>query len=249
MYLLDVTLDTHVASIALDEALLEWAEDRPAARPSEVLRLWEPSRPLVVVGRSSRLEAEVNLPACQERGIPILRRPSGGAAIVTGPGCLMYAVVLSCRWLPELRAVDRAHTFVLGRISQAIRTTGIEVAHAGTSDLILTATDGTQASARKISGNSLRIKRSHLLYHGTILYDFPLSLISTCLRTPPRQPDYRAARPHDQFVANLPVRAEELRGAIARIWHADELLADWPRQRTAALVRERYSRVEWNERH
>ena len=49
--------------------------------------------------------------------IPILRRSSGGAAIVAGPGCLMYAVVLSYEARPELRDISRAHAFVLDRLA------------------------------------------------------------------------------------------------------------------------------------
>jgi len=69
----------------------------------------------------------------------------------------------------------------------------------GTSDLAV--------AERKFSGNSSRVKRGHLLYHGTLLYDFPLGLISDCLRTPPRQPHYRERRSHGEFVNNIPATA------------------------------------------
>ena len=48
MKLLDLTLDSPAENLALDEALLEQAE---ADGPQEVLRLWEPESPLVVMGR------------------------------------------------------------------------------------------------------------------------------------------------------------------------------------------------------
>src|SRR5882757_11559316 len=108
-----LTLDTPAENIALDEALLDLAE---ATGPgAEFLRIWESPRPIVVVGRSSRVHQEVDEAACRERGIPILRRSSGGAAIVAGPGCLMYAVVLSYREHPELLDITHAHRFVMGR--------------------------------------------------------------------------------------------------------------------------------------
>ena len=47
----------------------------------------------------------------------------------------------------------------------------------------------------------------HLLYHGTVLYDFNLELIDECLTMPPRVPDYRASRDHRDFVTNLPLVA------------------------------------------
>ena len=95
MKLLILSLESPAANLALDEALLEQAE--AGAGPSEVLRLWEPTDPCVVVGRSSRVAVEVKQEACRQAGIPVLRRCSGGAAVVTGPGCLMYSVVLSYR--------------------------------------------------------------------------------------------------------------------------------------------------------
>ena len=53
---------------------------------SEILRLWQPESNFVVIGRGSRIAEEVNLPATQAAGVPVLRRSSGGAAIVAGAG-------------------------------------------------------------------------------------------------------------------------------------------------------------------
>ena len=100
---------------------------------------------------------------------------------------------------------------------------------------------------RKVSGNSVRCKREHLLYHGTLLYDFPLEMIGRCLTMPPRQPDYRQARPHDAFVANLPLDAAMLRSALQTAWAASEPCSAWPQTATQRLVAEKYSRSEWNE--
>ncbi len=144
MRYLDLTLPTAAENLALDEALLEEAE--AGGGPNETLRLWEPRQTMVVVGRSSRIAAEVRTDACRELGIPVLRRPSGGAAIVTGPGCLMYALVLSYRLRPELRALSRTHQWVLGTLAAALETHVPGVRCCGTSDLAI---DG-----RKFSGNS-----------------------------------------------------------------------------------------------
>jgi lipoate-protein ligase A len=251
-----LTLATPEENLALDEALLEWAE---ASDPeAEALRVWESPTPLVVVGRSSRVGLEVDQEACARRGIPILRRSSGGAAIVAGPGCLMYAVVLSYSLRPELRDIRQAHTHVLGRLADALRPQVPSVRLAGTSDLVLgnepnvADSDGKgigdtcRAPARKFSGNSLRAKRTHLLYHGTLLYDFDSSLIGECLRMPPRQPDYRQSRGHTDFVVNLPLPRELLEQALREAWPTTDELADWPRQLVADLVKTRFSQHEWN---
>ncbi|HEV3417181.1 MAG TPA: lipoate--protein ligase family protein, partial [Pirellulales bacterium] len=112
MQLLDLTLDTPAENLALDEALL-LLEAEAAGEPHEVLRLWEPLQFAVVVGSSSRVAAEVAPDACRVRGIEVLRRTSGGAAVVIGPGCLMYSLILSRKLRPEQRAIDGAHCFVL----------------------------------------------------------------------------------------------------------------------------------------
>ncbi len=236
MRLLDLTLSTPAENIALDEALLEEAE--ASGTPGEVLRLWEPEQPIVVVGRGSQLDQEVNQPACHERGVPILRRASGGAAIVTAPGCLMYAVVLSYALRPALRSLDEAHRFVLETTLGGLRPLVPHVSRQGTSDLTL--------GPLKFSGNSVRCKREHLLYHGTLLYDFPLPLVSQCLTMPPRQPDYRQNRPHDAFVANLPLTAAQLRTALIHAWQAVPDDDDWPRERVRQLVETRYGQHAWN---
>jgi len=237
MRYLELTLATGAENLALDEALLDEAEQR--GRPLETLRLWEPLRPMVVVGRSSKLAEEVRLEACRKRGLPVLRRCSGGAAVVTGPGCLMYAVVLSYELRPALRAVDHAHCFVMNTLASALKPLVPDVRYQGISDLAM--------GERKFSGNSLRCRRDHLLYHGTLLYDFPLELIGACLAAPPRQPDYRRGRAHRSFVTNLPLKVAAIRAALVTVWKATEPCGNWPQETTARLVAEKYSRREWNE--
>jgi lipoate-protein ligase A len=235
MQRLDLTLPTAAENLALDEALLLEAED--AGQPREVLRLWEADAPLVVLGRSTPL-GEINTTACAQRGIPVLRRSSGGAAIVTGPGCLMYAVVASYQRQPALRSIDATHAWVLNALSSRLQAIGLPTARQGTSDLTL--------GDRKFSGNALRCKREHVLYHGTLLYDFPLELIEACLGMPGRQPDYRDSRPHSEFVMNLPLAEQALRGAVIEAFTATDELATWPRERVQQLVADKYGRREWN---
>lgn len=235
---LDLTLPTPEENLALDEALLDAAE--MAGQPREVLRLWEPRGTVVVVGRSSHVAREVNQSECQRRGVPILRRASGGAAVVIGPGCLMYALVLSYQRRPELRAIDQAHRTVLAALVRALGPLAPDLACRGTSDMAL--------GDEKVSGNSVRCKREHFLYHGTLLYGFPLELIEACLTMPPRQPEYRGGRAHAAFVRNLSADASDLRRALADVWGADEAYASWPAELTRKLVEEKYSQREWNYR-
>ncbi len=238
MKFLDLTLSQPVENVALDEAILETAEMQNGF--PEVLRVWEPSNHFVVIGRSSPFQSEVNHEYCTANGIDVVRRSSGGASIVTGPGCLMYALLLDYRRRPELKMLDVAHEFVMTRMSNAISRLGIDVQMQGTCDLTI--------GDRKISGNALRCKRDWMLYHGTMLCQFDLSMISKCLGTPQRQPDYRHRRKHDEFLAQLPTTTGELKIAIRNEWSAKEELNKWPLELTQKLVVEKYSQRDWNEK-
>jgi lipoate-protein ligase A len=236
MKLLDLTLESPEANLALDEALLDEAESCPTG--AEWLRFWEPNEQMVVLGRASQAERELNRERCQQEQVPVLRRCSGGAAIVTGPGCLMYSLVLGLQDRPQLRMPDEAHRFVLQQVAGALESLSPDIAHLGTSDLAI--------GGRKFSGNSLRCKRNHILYHGTLLYDFPLQQISTFLQMPPRQPGYRQERDHHDFVVNLDTEADLLRQMLVEQWQPTGASGDWPRERTEQLVASRYCRAEWN---
>lgn len=237
LYFLDHTESDPAENLAVDEALLEWVEESEVEHPPEILRIWAPTTPFVVIGRASILANEVNEVECVRRSVPILRRSSGGTAIVTGPGCLMYAVVLSLVKRPELRMIDEAHRFVLQRLAAAVSNCGVEAQCAGTSDVVI--------GLQKISGNSLRTRRNALLYHGTILLDFDLSLMACLSQEPPRQPEYREGRSHDRFVRNLHVPIETLKRALRAGWNADQPLEQWPHQRVSELVLERYGQQTW----
>ncbi len=236
MKLLDLTLESPAANVALDEALLESGESGQLQSP--VLRLWEPVVPMVVLGRSSVAAKETNLNACRENQIPVIRRCSGGAAILTAPGCLMYAVLLSYRQYPQLRMLDEAHRFVMERIQAAIGDLGIDTSFQGTCDLTI--------GNRKVSGNALRCKKHWLIYHGTLICeDMDLSLISKYLGTPNRQPEYRRNRSHEEFLTAIPCSTTSLKNKLPDVWKCDSQLQTWPQQVTDDLVTRKYDLNEW----
>lgn len=242
MRYLPLTLKTPAENLALDEALLDAAETGVLGAAG-VLRVWESPTYCVVLGRSSKPEVEVDLDACLRDNVPVLRRNSGGGTILTGPGCLMYAVVLSLREYPQLRAIDQAHHFTQTRLSQMLTTDGETILSAGTSDLTIrpaTSRNSQSASALKFSGNAMRLKRGHLLYHGTLLYDFDLAKIAQWLATPTRTPDYRNERTHTDFVTNLEMDRATLTQLLVTGWQANEELADWPEEIMAKIVNTKY---------
>ncbi|NDC64312.1 MAG: hypothetical protein EBZ59_10095 [Planctomycetia bacterium] len=207
---MDARPDTVEEHLAVDEALLEEAHE--GVRTETVVRAWMADSPVVVVGSSSRIEQEVDRSACDALGVRIVRRPSGGATVVLGPGCLMWTVVVPH---PEgAPAIERIHADTLGplraELATAMAADGAAVERRGSSDLVILR-DG---QALKVSGNALRVRRNGVLYHGTLLDAFDLGLVGRVLRHPPREPDYRAGRPHADFLANLRLGRAALEGIL-----------------------------------
>jgi lipoate-protein ligase A len=133
--------------------------------------------------------------------------------------------------------VDEAHRFVLDKAIRALRRAGVESEFQGTSDLTV--------RDRKISGNSMRCKQKSFLYHGTVLLDLPVEWIQQCLLTPPREPEYRRHRTHEDFVGRVQQTSDLLRDAFATEWNAMERLNDWPIARVQRLAGEQYGNDQW----
>ncbi len=239
MQLLDLTLPTTSANLACDEALLDAAE---ASESGAVLRFWESPDFFVVVGYANKVATEVNAAACETRGIPILRRCSGGGTVLQGPGCLNYALVLKITGTGPTRSISAANEFIMERnrvaLSTQIRTQNAEIRIEGHTDLAI--------AGRKFSGNSQRRRKHHLLFHGTFLLNFDLALVRDVLPMPSLQPDYRRTRSHGDFLTGLDAPAAAIKSALALEWSATDVGPVFPQTRTAALVGEKYGGAEWN---
>ncbi len=196
---LDCTLGLPEENLAFDDSLLDAGH--------ETLRFWESPVHFVVLGRSGRVEEEVNVAACEAAGIPVLRRSSGGGTVLQGPGCLNYALALSLAHRPALGSVPDSYGILLSRVARALRLPGLEVRG---SDILL--------RGRKVSGNAQRRTKGWLLHHGTILHGLDVRLLEHILPEPRRQPSHRGGRTHRQFVATLCITTGELKQRVASIW-------------------------------
>ena len=236
MKVLDLTLPTPAENLACDEALLDCAE---AGRGGETLRFWESPVPFVVVGHANKVATEVNVAACQTRGIPILRRCSGGGAVVQGPGCLNYALILQINTTGPLANISTTNRFIMERNQIALEIAlNRPVYMSGHTDL--------SAGARKFSGNSQRRRRNFLLFHGSILLKLDIKLVGELLQMPTHQPEYRQNRTHEEFIINLHRPADRIKNAIRTAWRATEGTASTPTEDIARLVAEKYSQRDWN---
>lgn len=204
---LDLTLDSPGENLALDEALWEAGE----ATGTEALRFWESPVHFVVLGYANRIAREVNVPACEARGLPVQRRITGGGTVLQGPGCLNYTLVLRIADAGPTASITATNLHVMNRHAAALtRSLERPVRRRGDTDLAI--------GDRKFSGNAQRRGRRTLLFHGTFLLDLDLDLLRAVLPAPSRQPDYRENREHQAFVMNLGVDPRRVKDALREAW-------------------------------
>lgn len=173
-----------------------------------MLRFWETPCECVVLGRAGRPERDVDVAECRRSGVPVLRRCSGGGAVLLGPGCLNYTLILPFAWDPRWRDVRYSLLSTMERTRVALAVP--ELQRKGDSDLAL--------RGRKVSGNAQRRTQHAILHHGTLLYDFDVTRPERFLRLPHRQPLYRAGRDHRDFLGNVPLAADEIRRRLVDAW-------------------------------
>lgn len=235
MKYLDLTFADPAENLACDEALLSWLEARPSEEP--LLRIWQAESPFVVLGHSNKFNSEVRRATCAAAGIPVLRRITGGGAVVQGAGCLNYSLVFHAE-TENLGSIGESFRYVLERHRQMIeKLKDVYVSIEGVSDLTTT--------GRKFSGNAQYRKRTCILVHGTFLLNFELALIERCLFMPERQPEYRRHRGHLDFVTNLQLSASAVRAGLIEAWAADQEFNEVPWAMVERLARARYRQTEW----
>ena len=157
-----------------------------------VLRFWWGGPPAVVMGSSERPDQVVDEAACARLGVDVLKRSTGGGAVLQTSGVLNYSLVAPAPTRRDLKGTFRLGTDLICAILDSFGFAGTTE---GTSDVAI--------GSRKISGNAQAWRWKALLVHGTLLVDFDHALAEAVLKHPPREPQYRWGRSHRDFLVTL----------------------------------------------
>ncbi|MBO7678974.1 MAG: hypothetical protein J6S75_04825, partial [Thermoguttaceae bacterium] len=105
-YIRETTVHRHdpAMNLAVEETLLRACSGEP------IFLLWR-NRPSVIIGRNQSAHDEVNLPEAERRGIPVVRRCTGGGAVFHDLQTLNYSFLVdrsdSDALKPDLRFFAR----------------------------------------------------------------------------------------------------------------------------------------------
>lgn len=161
-------------NMAVDEALA-LACERGWSPPT--LRVYRWAVPTVSLGYSQPLQGEVNLAACHERGIPVVRRPTGGRALLHHRE-LTYSLAIPIhpgsrnvlhdfRWISHCLLLALRQLGVMATLSRGDRTKG----EAGGLCFLSSARYEMTVSGRKLVGSAQRRFNGALLQHGSLLVE------------------------------------------------------------------------------
>jgi len=248
-----IDLETHDAfmNMAIDEAILE-ARIRGLVPNTVRFYRWNPSA--VSIGVHQSIYQEVNLEACKQLGVDVVRRITGGGAVYHDfEGEVTYSVIVN----EDHKAVpsDVANSFIaLSKgLIYALKRLGLN-AHHGVFHC-----PSIFIGRKKISGNAQARRRGFILQHGTLLLKVDADKMFTVLKVPPGKTKERMVQSVHAKVTSI---YSELKRNIDFNEVRDALIEGFEKALNAKLVPEKltseelklakklketkYGRKEWN---
>lgn len=166
-------------NMAVDEALLVGV-NRSESAPTVRVYAWDP--PTVSTGYSQDLEDELDLSACRDAGFGVVRRPTGGRAVLHA-GELTYSVVGPAGAPPLGGTIMEAYKAIADALVRGLRSLGVDA------DLARVATEARArggvsppcfvsagrfevvVGGKKLIGSAQRRVGRGVLQHGSLLID------------------------------------------------------------------------------
>jgi lipoate-protein ligase A len=177
---------------------------------SPVLMLWRTNM-TVMIGANQIAEAEADLRYAKARGIAVVRRSSGGGAIYTDPGVLLYTIILPFTDETDTKAV--ISDYLAGPAIEALRRMGVAASLEGRNDILV--------EGKKISGIAQYIRYGYLCSHGSLLFNADLSELARVLTADDEKIVSKALRSVRSRVTNI---AEHLPADRPADESADDIL-------------------------
>lgn len=185
--------------MAIDEAI---AMARLKYDTPNTIRLyrWQPSA--VSIGYFQSIEKEVNLPACKEYGVDVIRRITGGGAVYHDYGGeITYSLVAPENHPKMPKDILESYATICGAIVNGLGNLGVDADFVPVNDIA--------AGGKKISGNAQTRRHGVVLQHGTILVDSDIERMFQVLRV-------SDAKISDKLIAAVEERVTNIRRYLER---------------------------------
>lgn len=165
-------------------------------------RPWEVREASVVIGYGEKVAETVDIRACKNRGVPIIRRFSGGGTVLISEKCLNYSVIVPLSCSNGLGNIAPSFQAINGIIVDALKELQLPAKIEEDTDVTI--------NSRKIAGSSQSRRWGVLCHQGTILIESDSENIEKFIKKPTKQPKYRNGRNHKDFLTSLKQEREEI---------------------------------------
>ncbi len=142
----------------------------------EGLILCEPEDTYVSLGYFDRAYELIDLKKCKDLGIGIIRRQTGGGAVLLSPGQVFYQLILPKEIVPF--KVEDAYRKLSQPVIKAYARLGLEVEYKPINDLVV------KSSQRKISGQGAGDIGKFFVFVGNVLLRFDPELMAELFNLP-----------------------------------------------------------------
>jgi lipoate-protein ligase A len=226
------------ASAATDEAMLD---ARIRGEVPDTVHFYIRDRPSVSIGYNKSVADSINLEEAEKRSAAIIRRLSGGSAVYTDQGQLIFSFILSDAVLPS--DIQESYGKVCSAIVGGLSGLGVEAEHKPVNDILV--------NGSKISGSAQLRRGGAILHHGTLMVDTDLDAIAAAIRSPGPAKKLTCLRellgvaPDMRIVKRSIVKGIE--GAFNVALEPGTLTQSETKE-IEKLVREKYGLREWNRR-
>ncbi len=159
-------------NLALDEVLTTRVGD---GRRNPTLRLWEWDQSAVVIGSFQSYRNEVDPEGAARHGYDVVRRISGGGAMMMGANSIVtYSLYAPAALVAGMTFAD-SYAFLDDWVLQALRSLGIDAVYQPLNDIT--------GPAGKIGGAAQkRLANGGVLHHATLSYDMDGQVMAEVLR-------------------------------------------------------------------
>ncbi|GIV95592.1 MAG: octanoyltransferase LipM [Herpetosiphonaceae bacterium] len=245
--------------MAIDQAI---AQIHVQGTTPPTLRFYRWSPPCLSIGAYQHLREEVNLEGCKALGVDLVRRPTGGRAILHDQE-LTYSIVarayhplVSGVILESYRKISAALVMglhLLGVAAELAPEPSREV-HKSAACFDVPSAHEVTAGGRKILGSAQVRKEGVLLQHGSLLLHADAARLHRCLILPPSlTPDVLAGRIAglDEILGrsiDFAEVTEALVEGFLRSWGIELLPGDLTAEERALAERlraEKYANEQW----
>lgn len=178
--------------MALDE-VLTYRVGRGERPPT--VRFWEWTAPAVVIGRFQSLRNEVDLEEANRHGITVVRRITGGGAMLTEPGRVITYSIYAPPELVAGMSFQESYAFLDAWVVEALRALGIDAWYQPINDI-------TSANG-KIGGAAQARRHGAVLHHTTMAYDIDPEKVPRVIRIGREKLSDKGVRSAERRVAPL----------------------------------------------